>query len=820
MRLVKATIEGYRSVNESVEFYLDRSVTVVLGPNDHGKTNILDALRHLNREVKFGAEDLNWDRESERASLPSLRFELEFTDQEREELRELERLSREAKEVESILADAKGRLTETAKAVSSSSTAAERARRAVKQAEGALETARTTASETRSAEDGTALEAAEARLSAAQTELAAIEATQDTSEERAAAAGRVAAVAQARAIELHAALGDQPVESAVAHALKEAQTNATAARDAVKSAKAKLDSNNAAAATILEEHGDDSNEHQTAVKAVTSASAAHRAALRKESAARERLEAATQAAEATERRAEGTEEWMIQLPVPEPAPLAAVPTNVTVERNGEKADLQPIENGFGDAVQAQFVFRRLPRVEVIHPREKIPDYVTREALENEDSTFMRGIFHYAGIEQREWDRIFVQDYSTSKRLEEASRVLNDALRKSWSQGRRLTFALAHQSKSKRIELRINDPAVKNRFVQASRRSSGFTHFFALKTILHALQKEAPASSYLWVFDEPGVFLHPDGQHDLVQVMETLAKSNQVVYSTHSIFMANKNFPARHRLVVKTEGGTTIDGKPYRTRWRPAIEALGMSLPGTLLFATKVLLVEGDSDSILVNATLQKLIALGKFDHDVNALSVMATGDPPDASALVRMLTESAVAPKIAAVFDGDEGGEKRERALGDFEVTVKRLTQDTTTEDHIPAALELYPRALAVYLAKMSPRRHSDGRRLTADEFYDEIVSHVSDLHVANGLTKGLATWSRTVGAAVGQLSDKPSPVGVAREYQILLQDTPEDMLPAQAIRRGRELAGWISQQLALPSLTLSEDEILQLEGTLADALA
>ena len=114
-------------------------------------------------------------------------------------------------------------------------------------------------------------------------------------------------------------------------------------------------------------------------------------------------------------------------------------------------------------------------------------------------------------------------------------------------------------------------------MRASRRSSGFTHFFALKTILHAYEMESPASAFIWLFDEPGVFLHPDGQHDLVQVMETLAQSNQVLYTTHSIFMANKNFPSRHRLVIKAMSGTKLDGKPFRSRWRPAIEALGMSL---------------------------------------------------------------------------------------------------------------------------------------------------------------------------------------------------------------------------------------------------
>ena len=45
MRLVKVEIEGYRSISNRLSLHLDPSVTVVLGANDHGKTNLLEALR-------------------------------------------------------------------------------------------------------------------------------------------------------------------------------------------------------------------------------------------------------------------------------------------------------------------------------------------------------------------------------------------------------------------------------------------------------------------------------------------------------------------------------------------------------------------------------------------------------------------------------------------------------------------------------------------------------------------------------------------------------------------------------------------------------
>src|SRR5712691_1427153 len=90
MRLVRIDIEGYRSVAARVALHLDPNVTVILGANDHGKSNLLEALTHLNSDKKFDPErDLNWDRTDDPKSFPFLSFEFELDEGDRRDLLEL-----------------------------------------------------------------------------------------------------------------------------------------------------------------------------------------------------------------------------------------------------------------------------------------------------------------------------------------------------------------------------------------------------------------------------------------------------------------------------------------------------------------------------------------------------------------------------------------------------------------------------------------------------------------------------------------------------------------------------------------------------------
>lgn len=626
MRLWSVEINGYRSFSKEMVLHLDPTVTIVIGANDHGKTNLLEALTHLNRGTTFDKErDLNWDHIEEPEEFPYLNFTFRLDDDDRAE----------------VLRIAQEKLAELAK------TAA-----------------------------------------AAPTPAAAADSSQDA----------------------------QPTLAAAAEATL----------------------------TLDKVPGTISCSKRGLTKPITFTK------------------------------------------------LASLP----------------------EGTATKFMATAMPRVELIKAHETVPDSVSITELSADTHEFMRGIFYYAGLSADEFETLFSQTDATMMRLEKAQQQLNTTLRANWTQGSDLEFRLYHDSKTDRIVLRIKDPAVSGRLVRASQRSSGFTHFFTLKTILNARQREHPANSYIFLFDEPGIYLHPAGQYDLLQVLDTIGKSNQIVYSTHSLFMLNKTFPSRHRLVLKSKEGTTLDGKPCAGRWGAAIDALGLSLAGTILFAQHILLAEGDSDPIYVPAVLQKLVALKQADTDLNAFSVISTESSKNADALIRILSESAPKPHLAILVDGDEGGKGRLKSLQGIlkvqEISSRALLDGTTIEDYLPLVGELYVRAVADYVTKV---KESQGIPVAnPDEFRQEFRKSFREAFEEGKVTKGVAAWAASAGQKLGGLENAPSKLGIAREYILLLEETPSEKFTPQSLQRPLKLLEWIREILPVPELREAAKAILKAE--------
>ncbi len=333
-------------------------------------------------------------------------------------------------------------------------------------------------------------------------------------------------------------------------------------------------------------------------------------------------------------------------------------------------------------MHAEALLNLRPRVELfVPPTTNFLDKVSEKDLETPDYEFMQGLFRLAGI----WDirtKMFVQNEETSKVLAEASVKLTQILNDQWNQGKDLGWKLQHTgTNGDHIAIMIQDPSIDRRYTRPSVKSSGFRTYFLLSMIIYARTRGAANNSFIYLFDEPGTYLHPRAQLDLQKSFEAISDEAQLVYTTHSLFLINKNHPDRNKVINKTASGTVIDQKPFIKNWKSVRESLGILLSNNFLIAEKTLLVEGPSDIIYILEAIKTLKKKGKLDLDLNDLSIVDAGDSENYVAMAKLMVSEG--RQVVALVDGDTSGAAIEKQLG--KVCQKEITDGQLYIHKLPA---------------------------------------------------------------------------------------------------------------------------------------
>lgn len=97
---------------------------------------------------------------------------------------------------------------------------------------------------------------------------------------------------------------------------------------------------------------------------------------------------------------------------------------------------------------------------------------------------------------------------------------------------------------------------KNRY-DFSKRSDGFKRFVSFLLLISAKVKSGALTDTLLLTDEPDTSLHPSGARFLREELIRISRTNYVVFSTHSIFMIDRENIGRHIIVTKKNEKTTI-----------------------------------------------------------------------------------------------------------------------------------------------------------------------------------------------------------------------------------------------------------------------
>ncbi len=186
--------------------------------------------------------------------------------------------------------------------------------------------------------------------------------------------------------------------------------------------------------------------------------------------------------------------------------------------------------------------------------------ISKDEILDKTDNITNGLIKLAGLSGKE-ELIFEESPRARQILNDSSEKLTESLKKIWGQGRDdvIEFVLSVSHDGKHLTVDIGDP---NTYGAISTRSRGFLFFisFILKF------KECHDGDFrelIILIDEPGMFLHPKGQKNLLSYLENLATHNQVLYTTHSPFMVNRLKGNRVRIVQKSrQKGTQVNIRPY------------------------------------------------------------------------------------------------------------------------------------------------------------------------------------------------------------------------------------------------------------------
>ncbi len=241
---------------------------------------------------------------------------------------------------------------------------------------------------------------------------------------------------------------------------------------------------------------------------------------------------------------------------------------------------------------------------------------------------------------------------------------------------------------------------------------------------------------LLLIDEPAIHLHPRAQKDIVKMIEKITDTYQIVYSTHSPFLINKNFPQRIRLLVKDrEKGTEILNKPYSVSkvsfWEPLKSAIGLNLGDMLSLGECNLIVEGISDSILIVGISKKFADLNLPFLDLEEISVVPAMGATRIEPLARLASIEGL--NTISLLDNDSEGKKIFAKLSEDKqlklISVEKFKKGAITIE------DLLPEKIYVECVNRLYSQFNDYKEFVSDEKGEKtgIIERVSKHLEKNG---------------------------------------------------------------------------------------
>lgn len=370
------------------------------------------------------------------------------------------------------------------------------------------------------------------------------------------------------------------------------------------------------------------------------------------------------------------------------------------------------------------------------------------------------------------------------------------------------------------------------------RSSGLRYFLSYYIQAKALEMTSRGKNAIILMDEPDSFLSIIGQRNLLAVFESLVRAEssgqscQLVYTTHSPFLINRNYPRRLRLVRKgdAEEGTQLIDRAMLRRYEPVRSALGIDCAQTLFMGATNVVVEGPIDQFLLSELVRQFVTPDNVSEllDLNAIvMVSAESAPSIEKLLVASQWGDEPVPATVVLLDSDAEGDLTRAKITGKNLKAdqapnpadrrgnKKLVDDhfvlqiadvlrehcngqtiVTTEDLLPA--KLYGAAILRYVKRWYPERYDENSEKLEDAL-------AADDFCSQGIVAGATGIFNDAVHEKAKAFDK---MGVLQEAVSLIGERPNDLsaellqLKARLVQLCHEVRRAVSasQQAALRS--------------------
>lgn len=268
-------------------------------------------------------------------------------------------------------------------------------------------------------------------------------------------------------------------------------------------------------------------------------------------------------------------------------------------------------------------------------------------------------------------------------LRKTQDTVNDLIRKHWSTHKELTVKLNFNGEF--LDISLSEPGHET---PPNFRSDGFKWF--LSFLLFFKKHAANLIGHILLIDEPGGFLHPQGQKDVLKELTALSAENQVIYTTHQTFLINRNMPDSVRIIKREKRGGSASAYDSRVHSlhdhkhiltdRLLREALGFLVSDISPVNEFNILVEGQFDREL-------LILANKYFNiiDLNDISIIGCSRATNIQKYASLYTANDL--RVVGLYDSDQAGKGACRTATGFpKLQLSDIFQGSkeTIEDLLP----------------------------------------------------------------------------------------------------------------------------------------